>query len=191
MAHVANVPAARTCETSALVARGLPRPVGAAARRRTCPTVADAKGLATAYPGAGRDRGGDRGLALTLRREPALRRRRQGGQAAAGRRAAAGAAADRAALRGLRPLRRHDRGHLARADLGHLRHPELAAGGAGAHLRRSADHRAERRALVDMERRLHSRSPSSCARATSGRTASPSPPTTWCSSSRTSSRTRS
>ena len=79
-------------------------------------------------PGAGRGRGDHRPRAR-LDREPALRRRREGGHAAAGRRSAAGTAAHRPALRGLRPLRRHDPRHLARPDLGHLRHPELAAGG--------------------------------------------------------------
>ena len=160
------------------------------ARRRSCPTVADAEGSADRLPAAGRGRGGH-GPRARLHREPALRRRGQGRHAAAGRRSAAGAAADRPALRGLRPLRRHDRGHLARADLGHLGHPELAAGG-----RSSASPTTSRPSCRTSPGRgpgttTSPRSPSSCARATSGRTASPSPPTTWCSSSRTSSRTRS
>ena len=129
---------------------------GGRARRPTARPSPTRRACRRRLPAAGRGRGGAAaGVTLDLHRKPALRRRREGRQAAAGRRAAARAAADRAALRGMRQLWRHDRGHVARADLRHLRHPELAAGGAGAHLRRPADHRAERRALLEMGRRLH------------------------------------
>ena len=118
-----------------------------------CPTVADAKGLQTAFPEQAEIEEAA-GLGLAYSENPLFDADAKAGKLPP--------VAERLPEQPLIVLPYEDCGqyggtierHLARADLGHLRHPELAAGGAGAHLATISDHRAERGAVVELGRRL-------------------------------------